>query len=114
MRPSDGKRLFQPIAANCKRSDSELGRLLQHAGKALLDRIGGLSRDLARELPKLPALRSGGFEVLAALLSGELQDFRGHLCTQEMGEKIKDGAGVGAGEFDDFGRIVRSALCVGR
>ena len=61
-----------------------------------------------------PALRSGGFEGLAALLSGELQDFRGRLCAQQMGEKIEGGAGVGAGEFDDFGRIVRRALRVGR
>src|SRR5262245_28418736 len=31
-----------------------------------------------------------------------------------MAEKVKGGTGIGPGELDDLGGVVRSALCVGR
>src|SRR5205823_14557739 len=65
-------------------------------------------------LPKFSALRGRGLEVLGTLCGGELQDLRGQLHPQEMGQKVEGGAAIGAGELDDFGGIVRSALCVGR
>jgi hypothetical protein len=107
LRPSHQGALVPADSGGLQRFDEELGCLLQHAGEAFLDRIGGLARDLAREFPKLPALRGRGFEVLAALLSGKLQDFRGQFRAQEMGKKIKGGAGIGAGELDDFGGVER-------
>ena len=78
--PSAGLHLFSreglvpADSGGLKKFDS--GSFLQASGEALLDRLGRLGRDFLSELPKFLVLRGPDFEVVAALLGGQLYEFR--------------------------------------
>src|SRR4029079_7613832 len=74
-------------------SDQELGNPLQHAGKTVLDWLCRLGRGLPGDVPKFPVLRGRGFDGLAAVRDGELQDLRCRLGAHEVAEKIESGTG---------------------
>ena len=54
--------------------------VLQDPGEALLDRLGGLGRDLLNQLPQLLVLRGYDVEILVSLFGRKLDDIRQRLC----------------------------------
>lgn len=108
-----GRSSLRPLP-DCLAFKGDLARSLQSPGDAFLKRLGSLDRDLLSEIPQLLVLCRCEVEILARLAEREPHDVRGRLRAGEAGEEIQGGSGVDAGDLDDLGSIVSSALGVGR